>query len=201
MKGYFAQAFLMVGVLLLPPLNRAVQTDTRLLQVGEVFPQFTGKTLMGKPLELPTAAAGKPAVVIFSFSKSAGKDAHLWNEAIAKGFPNTLQSYTLIMLESVPTLFRGMVVAGIKSNMPSVLQDRTIVSYQDEELWKHRLTVTDDGRAYVVLVGTDDHIRWISLGAFSETEYRRLKNKVIDQRLSCPRKSDSLAANLRKGKG
>jgi hypothetical protein len=85
------------------------------------------------------------------------------------------------MLESVPTLFRGMAVSGIKSNMPSAIQDRTIVSYQDEALWKHRLAVTDDGHAYVVLVGTNGHIHCITSGAFSDAEYRSLKNKVLEQ--------------------
>ena len=146
MQRYFALALLILSFLLLAPFTLAAQTDARPLQVGSVFPQFMGKTLTGEPLELPTGAAGKPAVVIFSFSKSAGKDAHQWNERIAKDFPNDVPCYTVIMLDSVPTLFRGMVVSGIKSDMPPAVQDRTIVSYQNESLWKHRLTVTDDTR-------------------------------------------------------
>ncbi len=181
MQRYFARGLLILSLLLLAPFTLAAQTDARPLQVGGVFPQFTGKTLTGKPLELPTVAAGKPAVVIFSFAKRASKDAHKWNERIAKDFPNDVPCYTVIMLKSVPTLLRGMVVAGIKSSMPSALQDRTIVSYQDEALWKQRLNVTDDGHVCVVLAGTNGHIHWISSGAFSEAEYRRFKNKVLDE--------------------
>ncbi len=52
----------------------------------------------------------------------------------------------VIMLESVPLLFRGMVASGIKNDMPLAVQDRIIVSFREEELWKQRLTVTDDSR-------------------------------------------------------
>ena len=171
-----------LGVLLIiTPLICVAQPIATPLHSGDMFPQFTGKTLTGKPLELPAVAAVKPAVVIFSFTRRAGKDAQLWSERIAKDLPRDVPCYTMIMLESVPTPFRGMVVSGIKGDMPPAVQDRTIVSYRDEELWKQRLNVTDDGHAYVVLAGTDGRIHWLSSEAFSEAEYRKFKNKVLDE--------------------
>lgn len=42
------------------------------------FPSLVGQTVEGKRLDLPTSAGGKVAVVIFSFSRSGGRDAQNW---------------------------------------------------------------------------------------------------------------------------
>jgi hypothetical protein len=155
------------------------------LLAGDPFPRCTEQTLTGKPLDLPAAAAGRPALVVFSFSRAAGKDASLWNERLSRDFPNAVNAYTIILLEAVPKLFRGKALSGIKSGMPLFIQDRTIVLYHDEDLWKQRLAVYDDSRAYVVLLDLGGHIRWNNSGAFSESEYARLKNEL--ERLLPPR--------------
>lgn len=175
----YSTPFPWLGVLLIvTSLICVAQPIATPLHSGDVFPEFTGKTLTGKPLELPTVAAGKPAVVIFSFTRRAGKDARLWSERITKDFPRDVPCYTMIMLESVPTLLRGMVVSGIKSDMPPAVQDRTIVSYRDEELWKQRLAATDDSHAYVLLLGSHGHMQWESSGAFNDSDYTQLKSRI-----------------------
>lgn len=168
----------MVGFFLLASLAGAAQLDAGQLHAGELFPNISGKTLSGRPLALPAVANGKPAVVVFSFSRAAGKDARLWNERLSREFPNTVPVYEVVELESVPKLFRGMALSGIRSSMPPSMQDRTIVLYQDERLWKLRLAVSDDTRAYMVLLGPDGQLRWSNSAAYSDSEYARLKNEI-----------------------
>jgi hypothetical protein len=117
-------------------------------------------------------------VVVFSFSKGAGNDGRLWNERLSKDFADVIPSYTVILLESVPKLFRGMATSGMKRNMPLSLQERTLVLYQDEELWKQRLAVSDESRAYIVLLRPDGRIHWINPGTFTDSEYGRLKIEI-----------------------
>jgi hypothetical protein len=135
MPGYSVFARFMVGFLVLTPLVSVGQPEAGSLHAGEPFPGISGVTLTGKVLQLPAAASGKPAVVIFLFSRTASKDAHLWNEHLAKGFSNAV-SYDLIVMGSVPKPFRSIALAGIRSSMPPSMQDRTVVLYQDEKLWK-----------------------------------------------------------------
>jgi ATP10 protein len=169
---------LVIGLLIVArPVNAAHSTAAP-LHIGDVFPQFSGQTLTGKSLTLPTSAADKSAVLIFSFHRATAKDARLWNEHLARDFPKAILIYALIMLESAPKLFRGMAISGIKSSMPWSVQDRTIVSFQDEELWKQRLTDTNDGGARVLLLGPDGHIHWMNSGAYTDAEYAHLKNDV-----------------------
>lgn len=178
MLRYSTLVVLLVSFFLFSSHVHAAPAPVTPLHLGDLFPEVVGETLTSKSLELPAAAAGKPAVIVFSFSKTAGKDARLWNEHLSKDFSNAGLGYDVIVLESVPKLFRGMAVSGIRSSMPPPLQDRTIVLYKDEELWKGRLAVSDDQRAYVVLLGPDDHLVWSNSSAFSDSQYEELKNAL-----------------------
>jgi hypothetical protein len=153
-------------------------SDVSPLQRGQTLPQISGQALTGRSVELPAAASGKATVVIFSFSKTAGNDARSWNERLARDFPKDVPSFTIIMLESVPKLFRGMALSGIKSSMPIAMQDRTLVLYRDEALWKQRLAFSVDSHAYVILLGPDARIRWRSEGAFTEDAYAQMKDQL-----------------------
>ena len=163
---------------------QAAPSDGSPLQRGQTLPQISGQALTGRSIELPAAASGKPAVVIFSFSKTAGNDARSWNERLSRDFPKDVPSFTIIMLESVPKLFRGMALSGIKGSMPIAMQDRTLVLYRDETLWKQRLAFSEDSRAYVILLGPDGGIAWKSEGAFSEDAYALLKDQLARMLLS-----------------
>jgi hypothetical protein len=164
----------------------AAPSDASVLQRGQTLPLISGQALSGRSIELPAAAIGKPAVVIFSFSKTAGNDARSWNERLSRDFPEHVPSFTIIVLESVPKLFRGMALSGIKSSMPSSMQDRTVVLYRDEALWKQRLDFSADNHAYVVLIGSDGRIAWRSEAAFTEAAYKQLKDLVSGMLSSQP---------------
>lgn len=148
------------------------------LHLGDALPEISGQTLSGKQLALPAAAAGKPAIVSFSFSKAGGKDSSLWSEHIEKDFPAIGHPYTLMMIEGAPKFVRGMIISGSKKGMPEQAQDRCIAMDHDEDAWKKRIGFTDDNKAYVFLLGPDGKIRWKSSGAFSDAEYAGLKKEI-----------------------
>lgn len=147
------------------------------LPTGDVLPALSGETLSGKRLDLPTARAGSPSILVFSFAKAAGADSHLWNERLGKdlGPDSPVRVFRVIVLESAPKLFRGMAVSGIKSGLPKPLWDRTLLLYKDEDLWKQRLAVASDKHAYLVVLDGEGRVQWMSNGAFNEAEYGELK--------------------------
>ncbi len=178
MQRFSTSIVIVIAVLILTRFVHAAHSTASPLQAGDAFPEFSGQTLTGRSLILPAAGRYKSAVLVFSFNRTAGKDARLWNEHLARDFPHSIPAYGIILLESAPKVFRGMAISGIKSSMPVSVQDRTIVLYRDEELWKQRLAVTDINRAYVVLLGPSGNVRWVNSGAFSDTMYARLKNQL-----------------------
>jgi ATP10 protein len=182
MSWYFPFALLIAGVAAIAPQGQAGQPGGSPLYVGESFPRISGQTLTNKQLNLPAAAIGKPAFVVFSFSKAAGKDARLWNERLLKDYSESnvvdAPGYQVIVLERVPRLIRSIVVSSMKNNMPPAVQERTIVSYQDEALWRQRLAVSDDNRAYIFLLDREGRLRWNNSAAFTDSEYAHLKDEL-----------------------
>jgi len=166
-------------------LLRAAQTQSAAsgLSLGDILPDVSGQTPSGGSLRLSDIVAGKTSVVVFSFSKTAGKDARFWNDHLFKDYGSNrlVAGSTVIMLEAAPRLLRGIIVSELKRNLPPSMRDTTIVSYQNEELWKQRLAVADDSHAYVLLLERDGRIRWRNSGAFSDAEYTELKDKVQGQ--------------------
>ena len=191
MSWHFSFAVLIAGITAFaPPAYAGQQAGASPLHTGDPFPQVSGQTLTNKPLALPAAAAGKPAFVVFSFSRAAGKDARLWNERLFKDYSNSnaiaVPGFQVIVLEWMPKLIRGMAVSSMKSNMPLAVQDRTIVSYVDEAVWKQRLAVSDDNRAYLFLLDPDGRIRWSNSVGFTDSEYTRLKEVLGNMLQSHP---------------
>jgi ATP10 protein len=165
------------SALILTPGVGAAQSAAAPLHTGDEFPHFSSLTLNGKMLELPLPPGGPPAIVLFSLSRASGTDSGLWSKQLSKDFPK-LPICTIMLLEPVPRFFRGMVVSGVKSGMSPFIQDRAVALYKDEALWKQRLNVTDDKRAYVLLLGPDGHIRWSNAGPFTDAEYAQLRTLV-----------------------
>jgi hypothetical protein len=163
------------------PRDASAQSATTTLNLGDFLPDVSGQTPSGSSLQLSDLIAGKTAVVVFSFSKAAGKDARLWNDHLFNDYGSNrlVAGSTVIMLEAAPRLLRGIIVSELKSNLPPSMRDRTIVSYQNEDLWKQRLAVANDSHAYVLLLGPDGHMRWRNSGAFSDGEYTELKKRVL----------------------
>ncbi|MBV8675352.1 MAG: hypothetical protein JOZ33_18150 [Acidobacteriaceae bacterium] len=171
-----AQVTLSFALLLCAGITAALAKTA--LHPGDTLPEISGQTLSGKQLTLPAAAAGKPAVVSFSFSRTGGKDSALWSEHIEKDLPAVGHPYTLMMIEAAPKFVRGMIVSGSKKGMPPQAQDRCIAMDHDEDAWKKRIGYTDENKAYVFLLGPDGRIRWKSSGAFSDAGYTSLRKEI-----------------------
>jgi hypothetical protein len=164
-------------VALAPPTG-AADPAAAPLRRGDVFPPFFGQTLTGKNVSFPLPYDGRPTVLVFSFSRTAAADARKWNEHLSENFAGKVPVYGVILLEGAPKLFRGMAIAGIKISMPKSVQDRTIVLYQQEDVWKERLGVSDNSRAYAVVSGPRGHVCWMNSGRFTTAQLMELEREV-----------------------
>jgi hypothetical protein len=150
------------------------------LKPGSILPEVTGETLAGQTATLPAAVQGQTALIVFTFSREAGADAQKWVERFLRDFGSRpgVSSFSVMMLQSVPGLLRGIVSSQIKKGMPAALHDRVLRVYRDEEVWRKRLSASSEGQAYLVLLDPEGRIRWLSRAHFSETTYERLVQEV-----------------------
>ncbi len=143
------------------------------LSDGALLPPVAGRSLSGQPVQLPDAARGRPALLIFGFSRPGGGDARLWSERFQRD-PAARQAavcFNVMVLESVPRLLRGMVSGSIRSGMPAALRDRSILVYQGEAEWRRRLNVSSDQYACVAVLDAGGRVRAMGHGPFSEAAY------------------------------
>lgn len=89
-----------------------------------------------------------------------------------------LQIYTVIFLESLPGLFRAMAISGIKDEMPGALQDRTILLYRDEALWRQRLQLANERDAGVILLGATGRVQWMTSEPFGDALYSKFSKSI-----------------------
>ena len=143
------------------------------LKPGDTLPVLVGQTLTSKALDLPTDAAGKGAVILFSFTRAGGRDAQNWSQRLAKDKPQ-LPIYTIIFLESVPRLFRSIAISGIRSGMPPALLDRTLIFEQRQNVWERRLKVSDENSAYILVLDPAGRLLRILSGPFADRTYAGL---------------------------
>lgn len=148
------------------------------LQPGNLLPSLTGRSLADDSVDLPSAAEGHPAIVLFSFSRDGGQLAEEWVHHISAEFPG-LDAYSVLFLDAVPRLFRGVVVSGIKSRTPQEQESRTLLLYSQADKWKQQLHTCDLQDVCVLLLGTDSQIRWMAGGAFSADEDQALHSQLI----------------------
>jgi hypothetical protein len=177
-SGGVAQTLLSLTALFSLMSSTAI-AQSPVLSVGDALPYFSAQAVTGKPLVLPEAASGKTALVIFTFGRASGKDGLTWNLRLAKDFQNPVPNYTIIFAESVPKMFQGRALSGIKSGMPQEMQNRAVLQLQDEQKWRTILGVKDDQHAYVLLLEPDGHIAWRNASTFSESDYAFVRSQLI----------------------
>jgi hypothetical protein len=167
-----------LGVALLGSnLKASAQNEAPRLQTGDLMPLLAGQSLRGEPVELPSAAEGHPAVVLFSFSRAGGQRAQEWIQHLSQEMPD-IRIYSAIFLEAVPRPFRGVVVSGIKTRTPQPQQSRTFLIYENANAWKQQLQTCVAGDVCALLLGPESHIRWMTGGAFSAKSDQALRSQL-----------------------
>jgi hypothetical protein len=97
-----------------------------ILHSGDSFPQFSGQTITGKTLELPSVTVSKPVIVLFSFSRAGGKDSQLWSQHQLNDFPE-VPINSIILLGSAPKFVRGIALSGIKGGIPAAASCKNLL--------------------------------------------------------------------------
>jgi hypothetical protein len=155
------------------------QTAPALLP-GSLLPAIEGESLTGKRINLPEGAKGKIALLVFTFSRKAGQGARAWAEALEKledPEPN-LASYRILVLEGVPRILRGLVIAGIKKGMPAALHGTTVKLFAQEDSWKVRLGVRSRDDPYLLILDRESQVRWLYAGACDDAGVRQLAEQL-----------------------
>lgn len=141
------------------------------LRAQDALPPLSAGTLVGTQTALPEAIRSNTALLIFTFSKGAGSQATSWRKALQERYGETprLEIWQVISLEDVPGFFRGMVTRSLSKGIPESMHGRTLLLFQDSEVWKRRVGMRDAGIPCAVLLDAGRSVRWAGSGAADGT--------------------------------
>lgn len=130
---------------------------------GQALPKTEVETLAGQKVSMPGVFGGKPAVVVWSFSRKAGDATKAWVEPLAQ---QGVAVWSAAMLESAPRLVRPMIRAGMRRETPEGRQDRALLLYSGAKMWRGLLRVEKEEEPLVVLVDGRGVVVWRYAGVY-----------------------------------
>jgi hypothetical protein len=149
------------------------------LLAADQLPQIEVETLSGAKIELPSAVKGKPAVLCIGFSRSSKTLVKPWTTAARAEFKNSpVVVLSIAVLQGAPKFVRGMIIHGMKGDVPPEEYSKFLVLYQNESELKQAVGFEAPDDAYVVLLDEAGAIRDRMHGEVTTTAIRELSSRI-----------------------
>lgn len=102
------------------------------LRVGDVLPPLRGAFLTGKDVVLPSASAGKTALLILGFTYASRRAVEPWGDWFKKTLAarQELTFFEMPMIGGMGKLGRWFIDRGMRKNTPQVLHEHVITVYE-----------------------------------------------------------------------
>jgi hypothetical protein len=176
----FASASLAIALVTSIP----VLADPARLAAGDEFPSVEADSIAGTHIALPDDRRGAPFVAIFAFSRKAGDAEAKWSNALYKTLATNIAIYAVADISSVPGLFRGLVISGIRHNASlaqSEHRDRVLLLTHSSP-WPQIVPSGSDDDAVIIAVDRSGTVTYIERRPFSDTAAMEVA-KIIAGRL------------------
>ena len=150
------------------------------LASAQEIPKVEEDNLAGKKVVLPDAAAGKVVVLALGFTRASKTPTRAWAQKIEAGLGKTpgFELYSLPVLESVPHMIRGMVISGMKHDIPESQRDHFVPVLHNETLWKTLVNYSEPDDAYLIVLDRSGKIAYQVHGGPNEQNYALLRQHV-----------------------
>ena len=156
---------------------RPILAALTLSMAAAAWPVTEGETLSGRKITVPASFAGKPAVLVFSFSREAGEKVRYWLDPLLKDGVN---AWSVANLEAAPRLIRGLVRNGMKKDMLPDAEAHSVLLYKDDKEWRQALGVEKNDTPLVVLLDPKGQVVWKHQGLFDSVAYRALLKRFSE---------------------
>ncbi len=148
-----------------------------MLAAAETLPELKGEYLTGKQAVLPSAAAGKTALVAFGFSYDSRFAVEEWIKHFRADFGSNPKAtfYEIPMIGGMGVMGKWFIDRGMRKGTPPADHEHVITVYGGSVgPWRERLKPKTDKEACLVLLDASGTIRWRHNGLFDETAYKEL---------------------------
>jgi hypothetical protein len=139
--------------------------------VGESFPIVSGESLEKEKLEIPSAFAGEPAILLVGYLQGTQFDIDRW----IMGLLQADVSARIVEIPTLPglatSLASGWIDDGMRSGIPKEDWGAVVTLYGDSASPVAKLTGTESGRrARVIVLDPSGEIVWFDDEGYSATK-------------------------------
>ncbi len=147
---------------------------------AQQFPHLQEENLAGQQAVLPDAAAGKVAVLVLGFSHASKMPTEAWAKRILSDFGKTpgFELYQLAVLQAVPRMFRGMIISGIKKDVPESQRANFLPVLHNEDELQKLVGFKQPDDAYVVVLDRSGKVAYQTHAGSVDPGYAEFHAKV-----------------------
>jgi len=149
---------------------------------AQSIPPVNAKALDDSQVILPPPTGHQLLILLIGFSHKSGDACGSWAMRLVADYtsdPHTAY-YQLAELQSAPSFVRGMILHGMRKDVPAAQHSRFVPLYDHEPEWKKAVNFTtsapDD--PYIVVTAPGGDILWQTHGSFTDSSYSDLKSAV-----------------------
>lgn len=140
---------------------------------GERFPTVSGTSLAEQPIELPTAGAGEPLLLLVGYVQDAQFDLDRWLLGLDQLGWRTRTFEVPTIPGMLPRMFGGMIDDGMRSGIPEEDWASVVTVYGDAEQLA-RFTGTEGRNARILLLDREGTVAWFHDRGYSVGSLRAL---------------------------
>ncbi len=150
----------------------------RRLAAGDELPPLRGEFLTGRDAELPTAAAGRVALLSLGFTYKSRFAVEEFSKRFQKEFAGRsgVTFFEVPMIGGMGRLAKVFIDRGMRNATPKEMHEHVITVYGGTGEWKARVGVRDEDAAYLVLLDREGRVQWVRGSRYNDSVFDDLKN-------------------------
>jgi hypothetical protein len=129
---------------------------------------------------LPKPGSEQLLILVLGFSHKSGNACAAWGKRLAGEYSSDahVAYFQLPELQSAPSFVRGMILHGMRKDVPAAQHSRFVPLYDHEADWKKLVNFSAPDDPYLVATAPDGHVLWQTHGPVSDSAYADLKAAV-----------------------
>jgi len=147
---------------------------------AQSIPPIKAKALDDAEVILPKPDDQQLLILILGFSHKSGDACGGWTKRVASDYTSDPLAtyYQLAELQGAPSMVRGMILHGMRKEVPAPQHSHFVPLFDHEVDWKKAVNFSAPDDPYMLIAAPDGHILWQTHGPVSDSAYADFKSAV-----------------------
>jgi len=147
---------------------------------GQTIPPVKAKALDNSEVVLPKPGSQQYLILTIGFSHKSGEPSSAWGKRLMADYSSNSKVviYQFAELEAAPSIIRGMILHGMRKDVPLAQHSHFVPLYDHEEEWKKLVKFSASDDVYVLFTAPDGLVLWQSHGPVNDSACAELKAAV-----------------------